>query len=167
MTRGPGPRAARALLSLAALAAVPGCGVKRVLAVESRPPGARVWVNGVERGTTPLRVPYVHDGLFTLRLEMQGYESVADEVRTVTAADALPGVDFFAENFSRPRERVTTASYDLVPLQRTSYTDAELAEIVRRANEFRARTERETTAPDAPQPTRPPRNASETPPAAR
>lgn len=141
--------------------------MKRVLVVESRPSGAHLWVNGVERGLTPQRVPYVHDGLFTLRLEKEGYESVADEVRTKTAADAVPGVDFFAENFSRPRERVTTASYDLVPLQKTSYTDAELAEIVRRANEFRARTEREATAPDAPQPTRPPAKPSETPPAGR
>jgi hypothetical protein len=141
--------------SAAVASALAGCGMQRALAIESSPPGARVWVNGADRGLTPQRVAYVHDGLFTLRLEKDGYESVVDEVRTRTEIDAVPGIDFFAENFGRRRERVTTRRYDLVPLKSTPPTDAELKAAIERARAFRARTAVEIAEPGTPVPTRP------------
>jgi len=147
--------------SLASLAvglaslALAGCGMQRALVVTSNPPGARLTVNGVEHGATPQRIPYTHDGLFTLRLEREGYESVADEVRTETARDALPGVDFFAENFPPRRERVTTKHYDLRPLSSTPPTQAEIDAALARARAFRERTAAEIAEPGTPTPSRP------------
>lgn len=143
--------------SLAVLLAVTlsACGMQRALVLDSRPSGARIWVNGEERGTTPVRLPYVHDGLFTVRVEKDGYEPLAEEVRTETKLDAVPGVDLFAENLGPRRERVTSRTFDLVPLKRSAYTDAEMDEILRRAGDFRRRMEQEVTEPGTPTPTRP------------
>lgn len=141
---------------LAALLATSGCGVRRVLAIDTRPSGATVYVNGTARGTTPLRLEYVHDGLFTLRLEKEGYAPRAEEVRTQTTLDALPGVDFFAEHLGPRRERVATHTFDLTPLQRTPYSDAQMDDLLRRADGFRERLHREVEEPGTPTPTRPP-----------
>lgn len=164
----PPARAGRGVLAsgglvatLVAVAALGGCGVQRALVVDSTPPGARLTVNGVDRGKTPVRIPYVHDGLFTVRLELEGYESIADEIWTETRTDARPGLDFFAENTGPRRERVTTKHYDFAPLKRSSYTDAEIDAMFGHAKDFRRRTEREVAEPGTPLPTRP-----ATPPAA-
>ena len=42
------------------------------------------------RGTTPVRVPYVYEGRFDVRVEKEGYESAAVEVTTPTRLDAVP-----------------------------------------------------------------------------
>jgi hypothetical protein len=155
----PPARRGRAVLAsgalVAALAALAGCGVQRVLLVDSTPPGAHLTVNGVDRGKTPVRIPYVHDGLFTVRLELEGYESIADEIWTETRTDARPGIDFFAENTGPRRERVTTKHFDFAPLKRSSYTDAEIDAMFGHAKDFRRRTEREVGEPGTPVPTRP------------
>jgi hypothetical protein len=147
-------RAGLVAASTLAAFALAGCGMQRALAVESSPPGARLWVNGAEHGVTPQRIAYVHDGLFTLRLEKDGYESIADEVRTKTEIDAVPGVDFFAENFGPHRERVTSRHYDLVPLRSSPPTEAELKAAIERARAFRTRTAAEIAEPGTPTPTR-------------
>lgn len=133
-----------------------GC-VERVLVVESHPPGARVFVDGTDRGATPVRVPYVHEGRFRVRLEMEGYDAVADEIVTRTGPDAVPGIDFFAENVWPGRIRRTTVRrYDLPPLKPSSYTEAEIEALLRRADGFRDRTQREVREPGTPSPSRPP-----------
>lgn len=157
VTSVPGPRRRPLRWAVAALAALAlsACGMQRALILDSRPTGARIWVNGEEHGTTPVRLPYVHDGLFTVRVEKEGYEPLAEEVRTDTRIDAVPGVDLFAENLGPRRERVTSRTFDLVPLKRSAYTDAEMDEILRRAGDFRRRMDREVTEPGTPAPTRP------------
>lgn|GEM_PF-2001823 len=132
-----------------------GCGMQRALVLDSRPSGAEIWVNGTPRGTTPVRIPYVHDGLFTVRLEKAGFEPRAEEVRTETKLDAVLGVDFFAENLGPRRERVTARTFDLVPLKGSAYTDAEMDTILDRARGFRRRMDLEVTEPGTPAPTRP------------
>ncbi|MFO0932388.1 MAG: PEGA domain-containing protein [Planctomycetota bacterium] len=159
MTSRPVPiRVARLLrvgLAAVAVAGLAGCGARRALVLDSRPSGARIWVNGKEHGTTPLRIPYVHPGLVTVRIEKEGFEPVAEEVRTETRADAVPGLDLFAENLGPLREHVTSRTFDLVPLKRSAYTDAEMDAILRRAGDFRRRMDQEVTEPGTPTPTRP------------
>jgi cytoskeleton protein RodZ len=46
------------------------------LLITSTPPGARVLVNGIGRGLTPLRVRYLTPGSYTIRLVHPGYQSV-------------------------------------------------------------------------------------------
>jgi hypothetical protein len=156
----------RARLGLAALllaaAASGGC-VERALLVRSDPPGARVFVNGVDRGVTPARIRYVHEGRFEVRVEKAGYESVATEVTTPSRWDALPGPDFVAENLSpRKIQRLTPVNLTLPPLKKESYTKEEIAELVKRAKAFRDEAKAAAAEPGLPRPT-PPSGRSSTP----
>jgi serine/threonine protein kinase len=54
-----------------------------VLTVESRPAGARVFVDGVLVGTTPLVLPEVPAGDHAVHLELDGYQRWASAVRVV------------------------------------------------------------------------------------
>jgi PEGA domain/Protein kinase domain len=55
------------------------------LAVDSRPTGARVFLDGKPIGTTPLMVPSVAPGDHAIRLELDGYRPWASSVRMVAA----------------------------------------------------------------------------------
>jgi hypothetical protein len=55
------------------------------LAVESRPPGAQVFVDGKPVGTTPLRLPSVKAGEHAVRLEHEGYRRWSSSVRVVAS----------------------------------------------------------------------------------
>lgn len=48
--------------------------------VETRPAGAQVTVDGVARGTAPLRVPELSPGTHTIRLDLAGHRSVTTTV---------------------------------------------------------------------------------------
>jgi hypothetical protein len=138
---------------LALLAA--GC-VERTLLVRTDPPGARVWVNGRDAGTTPATVPYAHPGRFAIRIEKPGYHSIAAEVTTPTTIDAVPGPDFFAENvWPGTIRRQTVADYRLAPLSSDSYTRAELEALWRAGEAFRAKAREAIAEPGTPSPTRP------------
>jgi hypothetical protein len=150
-------RAARVVLSVALAALAPtslgGC-VERTLLVASDPPGARVWINGAPRGTTPATIPYVHDGRFEVRLEKVGYRSVAAEVTTCTRLDAVPGPDFVAENLWPGRiRRRTPAFFRMVPNKEEPYTTEELQGLVDQAKAFRARAKAALAEPGTPRPT--------------
>jgi serine/threonine-protein kinase len=54
-----------------------------VLAIDSRPPGAHVFVDGKPAGTTPLEMSSVDAGSHVLRLEMDGYQRWTSAVRVV------------------------------------------------------------------------------------
>jgi hypothetical protein len=114
-----------------------GC-VQRSLVIRTDPPGAVVFVNGKNLGPSPVTVPYVHEGRFDVRVEKEGYESTALEVVTPTRADAVPGLDFFAEHLSR-RSRQTVREVRLEPLKTDSYTRAELEAMKDRGEAFRKR----------------------------
>ena len=153
------PRLGIALLALAAVVGT-GC-VDRSLVIRSEPSGARLWVNGIERGTTPYVMRYVHPSRFDVRLEKEGYESVADEVVTPTHWDAVPGPDFFAENGPVRIRRQTTANFRLEPLKAASYTEDELRAILKEAEVFRAKADAAAKEPGTPgrTPQSPPRPA--------
>ena len=142
-----------AVASIVAAAALCGC-VDRSLLIRSEPTGARLWVNGVERGTTPQVVRYVHEGRFDVRLEKEGYEAVADEVVTRTRWDAVPGPDFFADNLPVRIRRQTDAFFRLKPLPE-SYSEEELRAIVRQGEAFRKKAEEAANEPGTPRPRRP------------
>jgi PEGA domain/Protein kinase domain len=55
------------------------------LAVDSRPTGARVFLDGKPIGTTPLMVPSVAAGDHAIRIELEGYRPWSSSVRMVAA----------------------------------------------------------------------------------
>ena len=66
-----------AILALAA-AACPGC-IERALTVESDPPGAAVRLNGRAVGQTPMRVRFLHYGVYEVELRKEGYATIRVE----------------------------------------------------------------------------------------
>jgi len=87
MVRTPAPPPSRS----AAAAAAPPAGTPTTgraagaLAVDSRPTGARVFVDGKPVGTTPLMVPSVAAGDHAIRIELDGYRPWTSSVRMVAA----------------------------------------------------------------------------------
>jgi PEGA domain len=91
----------RATMRLGALAAliVPlamgGC-LSRHLAITSEPAGARVWLNDVEIGRTPVAAEFTHFGDYTVRLEHEGYEPIDTHKRTRMPWYEYPPIDLAA-----------------------------------------------------------------------
>ncbi len=65
-----------ATTQLSAVAPVQAAEVEGELVITSTPSGARVVVNGIGRGRTPARVPYLAPGTYTVRLVQPGYKSL-------------------------------------------------------------------------------------------
>ncbi|MFH0962674.1 MAG: PEGA domain-containing protein [Planctomycetota bacterium] len=80
----------------AVLLAGTGC-VKRSLLVKSDPPGAAVFIDDKEVGTTPVTVPFYHYGYREVRLEKDGYETKTEIVRIKAPASEVYPLDFFAD----------------------------------------------------------------------
>ena len=55
------------------------------LVVDSRPPGARVFVDGKLAGTTPLALKDIRAGEHAIRLEREGYRRWSSSVRVVAS----------------------------------------------------------------------------------
>jgi serine/threonine-protein kinase len=68
--------------------------------VETRPPGARVVVDGRDRGATPLTLSDVPAGTHAVRLERPGYQTISTTVRVDARTRARVAVSLTAE---RPR----------------------------------------------------------------
>lgn len=69
----------------AAAPATPAGWFTGALAVESRPAGAKVFVDGKLVGTTPMALPSVPAGSHAIRLEHDGYRRWASSVRVVAS----------------------------------------------------------------------------------
>ena len=148
--------AARVKPFLLALAAslLTGC-VERRLLVDSEPTGARIWVNGTDKGTTPATIPYVRPGHFDVRLEKSGYRSVVEEVETPTTVDAVPGPDFFAENGPWRVYRQVSVLLHMDPLPTERLTKEKQRDLLRRAEAFRAEADTAAKEEGTPVPTVP------------
>jgi hypothetical protein len=49
--------------------------------ITSDPPGAKVWVNGVYHGESPVEIPYNWNWYYDFRLEKPGYETFSTRER--------------------------------------------------------------------------------------
>jgi hypothetical protein len=92
-TSGP---ALTACLAAAMLPALAGC-VERILEVRSDPPGAAVYLNGDEIGSTPLDHPFTFYGTVDVALRAQGHFSYREIKELPTPWYELFPFDLFAE----------------------------------------------------------------------
>ncbi|HTU23935.1 MAG TPA: PEGA domain-containing protein [Pirellulales bacterium] len=90
------PRRALCIALAIALCAA-GC-VHRRFTVRSNPPGARVFVDEYEIGTTPVSHDFVYYGTRKIRLVKDGYETLTILQPIPTPWWDLPGIDFVSEN---------------------------------------------------------------------
>ena len=73
--RTPAIRILAILASASTLIGLTGC-VERRIWIDTDPPGALVWLNDAQLGRTPVVVSILHDGVYDLRLEKDGFEPI-------------------------------------------------------------------------------------------
>lgn len=56
------------------LAGCGGGGIRKVATITTDPPCAKVWMNGVYRGETPVEIPYNWNWFYDFRFEKEGYD---------------------------------------------------------------------------------------------
>jgi hypothetical protein len=92
------PRAGFWLLAAVLLCVVAGGCVQRRMTIRSNPPGALVYVDNYEIGTTPVSTDFVYYGKRKIRLVKDGYETLTVEQRFWPPWYQYFPLDFVAEN---------------------------------------------------------------------
>ena len=80
-----------------------GC-VQRRLTIRSNPPGALVYVDDYQIGTTPVSTDFVYYGTRKIRLVLSGYETLTVLQPIPTPWYEFPGLDFVSENLVPGRD---------------------------------------------------------------
>ena len=121
------------LLALAILASCQtGC-VRRRMTVRSNPPGAKVYVDDVEIGTTPVSTNFTYYASRKITLIKDGYRTETTYHRMLPPWYELPGVDFFSENlYPRELRDERVVDFQLVPQE-----NVPLGELLNRAEALR------------------------------
>jgi len=84
-------------LAVLVCACLAGC-VQRRLTIRSNPPGALVYVDDYQIGTTPVSTDFVYYGTRKIRLSLSGYETLTVLQPIPTPWYQYPGLDFISEN---------------------------------------------------------------------
>jgi hypothetical protein len=129
-------------LLLAATLLPTGC-VRRRLAVRSNPPGALVFVDNQEIGTTPCSVDFTYYGTREIRLVKPGYETLTVNQPIPMPWYQIPPIDFVSENLMPNKiEDHRTVAFDMQP-QLIVPTE----QLLERANQLRAETQQSAGPP--------------------
>ncbi len=132
----------RALIALASAAGVVlvgpgGCAQRRIL-VTSEPPGARVSINDVDVGVTPLETSFTYYGVYDVRLDKDGFEPLRTRADAHAPIFEYPPIDFAAQAI--PADTIVRWNFILTPaLERTLDPRAFEDELHRRAAALRSR----------------------------
>jgi hypothetical protein len=127
--------AMRFALLLAILSPAAGC-VRRRLNVRTNPPGALVYVDNQQIGTTPCSVDFTYYGTREIRLIKPGFETLTVNQPIPTPWYEYPGLDFISENLVPSKIRDNrTVTYNLSP-----QVIVPTQELVDRANQLRQDT---------------------------
>ncbi len=120
--------------AMAAFLPLGGC-LSRHLEITSEPPGARVWLNDVEIGRTPVAAEFTHFGDYSVRLEHDGYEPLDTHKRAWAPWYEYPPIDLLITALPFHIETKIDWHFELSP--RTSEGDVGVED---RARELRERT---------------------------
>jgi len=102
------------LLSVCAMALATGC-IRSMVRVTSQPSDARVFINDVERGRTPVEAPIIWYWWYKIRVEKEGYEVVEASERFKAPPWAWMPLDLFAEALPIPIKNTYHRHYSLKP----------------------------------------------------
>jgi hypothetical protein len=109
-----------------------GC-VRRRLNVRTNPPGALVYVDNQQIGTTPCSVDFTYYGTREIRLVKPGFETLTVNQPIPAPWWQYPGIDFISENLVATKIRDNrTVTYNLAP-----QVIVPTQELVDRANQLR------------------------------
>jgi hypothetical protein len=121
------------LLALVGLA-LTACGpAQRRIIVTSEPTGARVHLNDIDVGVTPVEVDFTFFGVYAVRLRKDGYEPLVTSREAEAPVHEWPGIDLIA--LAIPGQEVTELRwhFELEP------ADADAEAVVERARALRER----------------------------
>ena len=135
-----------AIIVLIGLLLLPASGcVRRRLNVRSNPPGALVYVDNQQIGTTPCSVDFTYYGTREIRLIKPGYETLTVNQPIPTPWYQIPPLDFVSENLTPTKIRDNrTVTFDMAP-QIIVPTE----QLLDRANQLRGETLQYPVAPAA------------------
>lgn len=121
-------------LALIVAMVLPACGcVRRRLNVRTNPPGALVYVDNQQIGTTPCSVDFTYYGTREIRLVKPGFETLTVNQPIPAPWWQYPGIDFVSENLVAMKIRDNrTVTYNLAP-----QVVVPTQELVDRANQLR------------------------------
>jgi hypothetical protein len=120
------------LLVVALVLPASGC-VRRRLTVRTNPPGALVYVDNQQIGTTPCSVDFIYYGTREIRLIKPGFETLTVNQPIPTPWYQYPPLDFISENLVTTKIRDNrTVTYNLSP-----QVIVPTNELVDRANQLR------------------------------
>lgn len=123
------------LVAALCVAVAPGC-VQRRMTIRSSPPGAMVYVDNQEIGTTPISTGFTYYGTREFRLVKDGYETLTEKRTIPVPWYQFVPLDLVAENLVPGEIRDhRTLDFQLVP-QRVVPTE----EILDRAETLRGQT---------------------------
>jgi PEGA domain len=126
-----------------ALAVLPSGCVRRRLAVRSNPPGALVFVDNQQIGSTPCSVDFTYYGTREIRLVKPGFETLTVNQPIPTPWYQLPPLDFVSENLMPNKiQDHRTVAFNLEP-QLIVPTE----QLLDRANQLRQETQQGIPAP--------------------
>lgn len=121
-----------------------GC-VRRRLTVRSNPPGAMVYVDNQQIGTTPCAVDFTYYGTREIRLVKSGFETLTVNQPIPAPWYQVPPLDFFSDNLALRKIRDNrTVSYNLQPQIMTP-----VEEVLGRGEELRQRSQAGPVIPAA------------------
>jgi len=89
-------RLLRTGLLLAACLLLPRC-IERRLLVRTEPPGARVFLDGALRGTSPIEIPFSAYGTRELTVRRPGFRALRRRISVAPPWYTLPGLDLITE----------------------------------------------------------------------
>ncbi len=131
------------VIALVGLAVLPSGCVRRRLNVRSNPPGALVYVDNQQIGTTPCGVDFTYYGTREIRLVKAGYETLTVNQPIPTPWYQIPPIDFVSENMVPNKIRDDrTVVFDLAP-----QAIVPTQQLVDRANQLRQDTQQYPVAP--------------------
>lgn len=103
--------------ALAAAVLSGGC-VQRRLTIRSNPPGALVYIDNYQIGTTPVSTDFIYYGEREIRLVKDGYETLVVRQKIPAPWYQWPPLDFFSENLVPAEIRdERTLAYQMSPRQ--------------------------------------------------
>jgi PEGA domain len=107
------------------LAGVGGC-VRRTLAVKSDPPGAQLYLNGVEVGSTPLERDFTWYGTYDVVLRKEGYETLKTTGKVIAPWWQWVPIDLVAEFL--PLHDRRHLSYTMQPISQAAVDPKQMLE---------------------------------------
>lgn len=112
-----------------------GCASERRIVVTSEPKGARVYLNDVDVGVTPVEVDFTYFGVYDVRLRKSGYEPLSTARKAEAPFHEWPGIDLVA--LALPGREVTEIAWHFV----LEPADEDAAALIERARGLRDRVE--------------------------